>query len=538
MTRPIYLIISSVCVFVSCVERDVPGGGSGASDVNAHAPLTLVSVQAFDHFGNAWPNDALPLRPRIRIESTAALDLSEGGIGLIEESRVGDIDDMLERKSTPTSAQWAMPVLLATLERDDTLPNVLWLEPSGLKRAGDYRLFAAAWVGEYLDSSGNKPRTLGAPATYMLKASAAPEAGVDVVAHWPEDGAAQAPVNLARAMFVVEGLFADTALPQLALYDDQDKPVKGQATLEACPHAESPASTCLVFDLGEPLRGNTHYQLRVVGEPRDTTGATHSEVADFTTSDALDTLAPVTQPLKCANDEQKVAFGCVVAFEKSLVLRWVASEPVIADVGVQNNAYRLMSQNGEVQMRVPVDPSKRSALTLKMTDLAGNNVSSDDSFELAPNLPTLTITEVQANPTGSDERGEYVEVFNFGDEPIKLEGFTLSDAPDKVGDTLEGALVLPARAYALIVGERFEPNSVEGLPPDATLIRVDGPIASGGLSNQGEPIFLRDRSGRRLSSAPAMSTREGRCLARKDVRERSGRRDDYTINATCTPAKG
>ncbi|MDH4282346.1 MAG: lamin tail domain-containing protein, partial [Myxococcales bacterium] len=51
-------------------------------------------------------------------------------------------------------------------------------------------------------------------------------------------------------------------------------------------------------------------------------------------------------------------------------------------------------------------------------------VGSIDCDDRAPG--DLVITEVHANPAGSDGEGEYIEIFNASGAPLELEGLTLT----------------------------------------------------------------------------------------------------------------
>ncbi len=75
----------------------------------------------------------------------------------------------------------------------------------------------------------------------------------------------------------------------------------------------------------------------------------------------------------------------------------------------------------------------------------------------------LVITEVMQNPgmTG-DQRGEYFEVYNPGDQPVDMTGFTVKD-DDFDSFTITTAVVVPAHGYALFAAK---PSANGGLKPD------------------------------------------------------------------------
>jgi hypothetical protein len=114
-----------------------------------------------------------------------------------------------------------------------------------------------------------------------------------------------------------------------------------------------------------------------------------------------------------------------------------------------------------------------------------------------PPLPVV-ITEVLANPAGSENTQEFVELFNRGSAAVSLGGWTLEDKSGK--DVLPEATLAPG-AYALVVSDSFNPaDGKDAAPADGTLLlHVPGRLAGDGLSNSGEPIRLRDASGQVVS---------------------------------------
>src|SRR6185369_6311977 len=103
--------------------------------------------------------------------------------------------------------------------------------------------------------------------------------------------------------------------------------------------------------------------------------------------------------------------------------------------------------------------------------------------------PPLVVTEVLANPAGTEPAQEYVEIRNLGDETLSLEGLLVQDS--RGGDMLPAA-ELAAGAYALIVTSAYDPQSgADPAPrPGTMLVRVDSRIGTDGLSNGGEAVRL------------------------------------------------
>ncbi|MEY2401962.1 MAG: hypothetical protein QOJ08_2073, partial [Ilumatobacteraceae bacterium] len=80
-----------------------------------------------------------------------------------------------------------------------------------------------------------------------------------------------------------------------------------------------------------------------------------------------------------------------------------------------------------------------------------------------PPTEHLVITEIMQNPmlTG-DNRGEYFEVYNPGDQPVDMTGFTVKD-DDYDSFTVTTPVIVPAKGHAVFAAK---PTSNGGLQPD------------------------------------------------------------------------
>jgi hypothetical protein len=100
---------------------------------------------------------------------------------------------------------------------------------------------------------------------------------------------------------------------------------------------------------------------------------------------------------------------------------------------------------------------------------------------------TVRINEVLSDPVEEpDNRHEWVEVHNYGDEPVEIAGWTIEDA---VSSDALPLFTLAAGAYALVAGGDYQ------APPGVLVVRpADGRIGQG-LNNGGDRIVLRDAWG-------------------------------------------
>ena len=106
---------------------------------------------------------------------------------------------------------------------------------------------------------------------------------------------------------------------------------------------------------------------------------------------------------------------------------------------------------------------------------------------------TIAITEVMANPLDEDT-GEFVELLNYGTEPIDLLGYRFSDGDQE--DVLQAfgtsSTVLEPMGYAVIVDAEYKGQYA--IPPEALLLTTGDTTIGSGLSTT-DPLKLRPPKG-------------------------------------------
>jgi hypothetical protein len=122
----------------------------------------------------------------------------------------------------------------------------------------------------------------------------------------------------------------------------------------------------------------------------------------------------------------------------------------------------------------------------------GSSPGASNCAELPPNLSTevlLAINEVMANPL-SETQGEFIELFNFGSEPIELAGLVLSD-----GDSTDvlvgwggGATVLNSLEFAVILDPDYD--GVYDIPSDIVLMTAATSTTLGNGLSVKDPISI------------------------------------------------
>ena len=237
--------------------------------------------------------------------------------------------------------------------------------------------------------------------------------------------------------------------------------------------------------------------------------------------------------MSCALDEEPTEVGCLFVDDEAVSLHVDAGEPVRIRWTLGDTVLHEVAPRGSATLVLgDLEAATAYAANLELEGTSGAVARWSLPITTHEPLATLSIVEVRADPRGPEPTQEYVEVLNFGAVPIPLDGFTLSDRADAAGDVLTGTVAPGERV--LVVADRFDPEDPNdpAVPPGVRLVRVEGPIASGGISNAGEPLFLRDPEGRRVSAAPAEPSEPGVCLVRTGASMRGAR--GFT-RAVCTP---
>jgi hypothetical protein len=260
--------------------------------------------------------------------------------------------------------------------------------------------------------------------------------------------------------------------------------------------------------------------------------------ASFDSADTVDLEPPSFAALSCLHDELPLAIGCALLGDRSLQLRMRAAEPVHVRLRSQERQAALLSAAGAIEIQLSgLTPGEAFELELQAFDLAGNVSEASLALQAAPELPSLSISELRADPAGPEPAQEYVELWNFGQRAVALRGVSLVDASDDKPSTIEQDAQLAAGARALLVADDFDPDNPRdpAPPPGTALIHVGPTLTRGGLANAGERLMLRDAAQHRLSAAP-MRAAAGQCLQRRGEDPRGGSSESFTVGP-CSPGQ-
>ena len=305
----------------------------------------------------------------------------------------------------------------------------------------------------------------------------------------PPAGSLQVPPNLAKLILRFYGPLQvpDSAAPlALRASDGSEVPLTLGETVPC-------SGTCYAAVPTSTLAPATPYSVEVNADALHLEGGKPvpaGQAGSFTTADAPDEYAPLISGFAMT-----VAEGCTHA-------QFETDEPVWAEIIINAGGQEIPVDAGEIGskfdllMRLPELPFDVDAqASVRAADRAGNSANSAAiPLHLPPQTPRLVITEVLANPAGSEYTQEFVELKNLEADAVSLADMQIED---KTGSDVLPDVTVPAGGFALIVAANFVlDDGKDPVPRDGTVIvPVSGRIGADGLSNDGEPVRLVSQDG-------------------------------------------
>lgn len=494
-------------------------------------PPRVLALDALDQRGTEHPLEAIPTSPVLTVTLSEAPWEDPDEPLPIWLFRGDDLDELRDDLGTsPLRASTEGRVVAVTLASTGAS---LTLTPEARLTRGET---LAIGVGSWL-RAGTSGLRMGEPWLASLRVSDDAEAGASVTDSWPPDGASAVPLALGELVVRFDGPI-EGVRDGLALLQEDGAEVPGLARAAACDAYGWADGSCAVLEVDRALAPSAAHRLVVSDAVLDATGAPVGPwVARFTTAATDEDEPPSLLALPCGLDEQAIDGGCLLADDSRLVLRVQASEPVRLALSIAGRTVLAVAPRGSATLAaLDLPPDTELAAILRMEDLAGHVVETTLALRTAPPLPTISIVEVRADPLGTEPRQEYVEVLNYGATSVDLEGMSVTDRLDSEGDVVPRPQRVAPGQRALLVADDFDPEDPADppVPPGVPLVRIGRSIATGGITNAGEALFLRDASMQRLSSAPALPTGPGACIVRVGGDPRGDSPALFTV-APCTP---
>ncbi|NOY92133.1 MAG: hypothetical protein GXP55_13125 [Deltaproteobacteria bacterium] len=516
-----------------------------ATDQSAEAgpAPAVLELSVVDEDGGAHARDQTPLRPVVALRLTGALAGDPEPILLLRGQVDGPLLDDLE--APPLRVATRARVLAAHVER---VPGGALIRPDELLEPGEaYLLAVGGWAGD-------GEQTLGLAFAVNLRA-ARHGGGARLVGSWPADGTEGVPGSIPFvAVHFDESVRGAPA--GVRLLDEGGAEVPTRRRLVDCLELDWREGSCVRLEPVDPLWPGRPHRIELTESVVDQGGAPIGPaiirfrvgVGPFSSPSlgaptcALDETPWREDGSEDVPTEDMPALGCLLVDDRSLNLRLASTGPMRYRLEGGHGSARAVAPRGDASLALrDLEPDSSHELWLEATDLAGRTQRLPLHLHTTPALAPVYIMETRADPLGSEPRQEYVELLNAGATSVDLGGFSLADSPARPGDLLPSPAPLGPSERVLIVADAFDPEDANGapIPAGARLIRVGTSLGSGGLSNSGEALFLRDALGRRLSGAPALpSAGGGVCLVRVVEDGRRMDADAFAFESPCTPGAG
>ena len=189
---------------------------------------------------------------------------------------------------------------------------------------------------------------------------------------------------------------------------------------------------------------------------------------------------------------------------------------------------------------------ERYVAVVSAEDDVGGTVSGSVEF-VTEALPTVAVNEVMADPDGTENAGEFIELVNFGAAELDLSAHTVEVTGNSACTaTLAAGTVVPAGGFLLVVGNSFLPETYNLWAEVALARSSSANICGSGLLNAGVQVVLKEPSGRPVTSMSKHITPEaGRstervspsaldvassfCLSRSDVGPTPGAQNGVVV---------
>ncbi len=144
---------------------------------------------------------------------------------------------------------------------------------------------------------------------------------------------------------------------------------------------------------------------------------------------------------------------------------------------------------------------------------------------------TLVINEVIANPD-VESTGEYIELYNVGQDPVELLGLKISDGDqqDTLGAYNNGPTIVPPGGYAVVLDPDYAGQYT--IPGDAILVTTANANLGNGLSTN-DPIQLLESNGYVVISEWTIPFNPGNAVSVERVDVTSGNVNSNWVASPC-----
>lgn len=369
-----------------------------------------------------------------------------------------------------------------------------------------------------------------------IAVSASPAAGARLVQSLPGALDSRVPPNLTHVLLQFDGYVRGDATAA-RLLDQEGTEVGSPALLTPCSTFGLGAGDCISIRPNSELSPARRYHIVLSEGLSDATLAPLPALdISFDTAAERDLEPPKLLPIDCVRDETRSGSLCLLESDELVTLRARSDENGLLELALPPQVRSALALAGEYTLAAPLATPTRALLVLR--DMAGNRTQLELALSPAANLAKVTIDELRVDPLGPEPSQEYVELLNFGDQPVSIMGFTLTDDPYAEGQRIADERELLPGERVLVVAPDFDvADESDGEPvAGARFARLSGALS---LRNDGAALLLRDAHGRRLSASPALTPAQpGQCIVRTGSASRSASGFVLAADGGCTPGFG
>lgn len=265
--------------------------------------------------------------------------------------------------------------------------------------------------------------------------------------------------------------------------------------------------------------------------------------------DPSDHQPPTVVPLRCGEGERETDGLCIAEGPAGASIRFQTDESAVirvaSDADGESDGTRLVVYSekwAEVHhVGILSMAETETRVSLEVEDVNGNVDGRDVAVRPTAGVP-VAITEILADPLGTEPAQEFVEIANTGEAAVALGGWMIDDNGDADGDYLPEGTVLASGQAAVIAAPDYDIDAPDAPPfyMGGILVLLESSIGSNGLKNaEAESIELYDASGVLVSRFPggADMPDEGISLVRRHATLPDGDPQAFIPhpNGTATP---
>lgn len=211
---------------------------------------------------------------------------------------------------------------------------------------------------------------------------------------------------------------------------------------------------------------------------------------------------PIFLQNECSEFEQKCDKICLSVSSNAVSIRANSNQDIVLNIEDNYNELWQTSAPSLTQHYIiyPLIADKDYSIKIwgsNINDIVTETISCD--FKLQQELEKIVINEVLLNPVDNDPGQEFIEIYNWGDLSLDINGWKITD--EQAEDAINNAPPVEPNGFLLLVGDTFIINE-ELNEFSANIVKVEGLLGKYGLKNSGEKIYLRDSNNILISWFP------------------------------------